>query len=255
MSLSTEHLAQLAAAKALLEGSGYAQKIGALFGIGGGVSDTAAPRPEQAAALSQDALMLALRGMLMTFGAGDDMFPPLPRFAAAMRVRDWGSNPQGLALELPISMMLMCRSIADIAHANGERVGQVRVRLACLEPFALGGIHLGDSGYFATRESLAESVEHAAHYLNDTLIVDDESVELGAYIAAIGLRFCRQVAIHIATDASLDIGAHYSSATNVLLIDHFLDVARGHFAVRRLERLYGPHDVRTTYERIKRLDA
>jgi hypothetical protein len=256
MSLSTEHLAQLTAAKSLLQGSGLAQKIGAMFGIVcGRASDTAPNRSDDADALAHDTLMLGLRGMLMTFGVGDDPFPPLPRFAAAMRVQDRGANPLGLALELPVSMMLMCRSIADIARANGERIENVRARFACLEPFAFGDVGEGSSGYLAARADLVESSERAARYLSDTLIVDDESPELHAYIAAIAARFGRQIEAHIAADAELDIVAHYSSAANVLLIDHFLDIARGHFVVRRLERLYGPHDVRTTYERIKRTDV
>jgi hypothetical protein len=38
---------------------------------------------------------------------------------------------------------------------------------------------------------------------------------------------------------------------NYAFIDHFQDVARGHFTIRRLERAYGKESVRAQYERIR----
>jgi hypothetical protein len=37
---------------------------------------------------------------------------------------------------------------------------------------------------------------------------------------------------------------------NYAFIEHFQDVARGHFAVRRLERLYGKARIRSEYDLI-----
>ena len=37
---------------------------------------------------------------------------------------------------------------------------------------------------------------------------------------------------------------------NYAFIEHFQDVARGHFTVRRLERLYGQDKIRTEYDQI-----
>jgi len=39
---------------------------------------------------------------------------------------------------------------------------------------------------------------------------------------------------------------------NYAFIEHFQDVARGHFTVRRLERIYGKILVRSEYERLAR---
>jgi hypothetical protein len=36
----------------------------------------------------------------------------------------------------------------------------------------------------------------------------------------------------------------------VLFIDHFQDMARGHFIVRRLEREYGEEEIRKRYEQL-----
>jgi hypothetical protein len=40
------------------------------------------------------------------------------------------------------------------------------------------------------------------------------------------------------------------AAVNYAFIEHFQDVARGHFTVRRLERAYGKELVRKEYERL-----
>jgi hypothetical protein len=41
------------------------------------------------------------------------------------------------------------------------------------------------------------------------------------------------------------------AALNLAFAEHFQDLARGHFTVRRLERVYGADIVRAEYERIK----
>jgi hypothetical protein len=46
------------------------------------------------------------------------------------------------------------------------------------------------------------------------------------------------------------VGALGGATVNYVFIEHFQDVARGHFIVRRLERAYGKDVVRTEYERI-----
>jgi len=46
------------------------------------------------------------------------------------------------------------------------------------------------------------------------------------------------------------IGAIGGATINLVFIDHFQDVAKGHFAVRRLERTYGSEVVRAEYAAI-----
>jgi hypothetical protein len=41
------------------------------------------------------------------------------------------------------------------------------------------------------------------------------------------------------------------AAVNTAFIDHFQTLARGHFTVRRLERIYGKGTVRLAYEQIR----
>jgi hypothetical protein len=47
------------------------------------------------------------------------------------------------------------------------------------------------------------------------------------------------------------VGALGGAVVNYAFIDHFQDVARGHFAIRRLERAYGKEIVRAQYERLR----
>jgi hypothetical protein len=46
------------------------------------------------------------------------------------------------------------------------------------------------------------------------------------------------------------IGALGGATINLLFVDHFQDVARGHFTVRRLERKYGKKKVKAQYMKI-----
>ena len=63
-------------------------------------------------------------------------------------------------------------------------------------------------------------------------------------------RFGVVVTQKVAAQAVPVIGALGGAAVNYAFIEHFQDVARGHFTVRRLERAYGKDVVRTEYDRL-----
>jgi hypothetical protein len=46
------------------------------------------------------------------------------------------------------------------------------------------------------------------------------------------------------------IGALGGAAVNYAFIDHFQEIARAHFTVRRLERRYGKDAVRAAYDKL-----
>jgi len=68
------------------------------------------------------------------------------------------------------------------------------------------------------------------------------------FIAAIAARFGVVVSEKAAAQAVPAIGAAGGAIINTIFIDHFQDMARGHFIVRRLERKYGEKTVRREYE-------
>jgi hypothetical protein len=159
-----------------------------------------------------------------------------------------------LAVELPISTTIMLRSIADIARSEGETISKIASKIACIEVFALGGPSKSDdaskSGYFAIRAALARSVTKAAEYIAQKGLAEEGAPALVRLIAQIAQRFSIQVSEKAAAQAIPAIGAAGGALINTLFIDHFQDMARGHFIVRRLERKYGKEIVEVTYKTV-----
>ena len=52
--------------------------------------------------------------------------------------------------------------------------------------------------------------------------------------------------------AAPSVGAISGALVNLAFTEHFQTLARGHFTVRRLERVYGTYEVRSEYARIAR---
>jgi len=157
-----------------------------------------------------------------------------------------------MAIELPISITIMLRSISDIARSEGEDIFSIESQIACLEVFAFGGPSLSDdaseSGYFAVRAGLAQSVSKAAEYLSKKGFVEEGAPALIRLIIQIAARFSIQVTEKAAAQAIPAIGAAGGAIINTLFIDHFQDMGRGHFIIRRLERKYGHEIVEKTYK-------
>ncbi len=159
-----------------------------------------------------------------------------------------------LPVELPVSTTIMLRSIADIARGEGEDLSKPEGALACLQVFALGGHSSGadvmDGGYFAIRGLLAKSVSEAAAYVAQKSVVDEAAPVLVRLMGLIAGRFGVVVSQKLAAQAVPIIGAVGGAAVNVAFTEHFQSLAKGHFTVRRLERLYSPEIVKREYERI-----
>ncbi len=159
-----------------------------------------------------------------------------------------------LPVELPVSTTIMLRSIADIARAEGEDLTSPEATLACLQVFALGGHSPGadvmDGGYFAIRGLLAKSVSEAAAYVAQKGVVDEAAPVLVRLMGQIAGRFGVVVSQKFAAQAVPIIGAVGGAAVNVAFTEHFQSLAKGHFTVRRLERLYSPEMVKREYQRI-----
>jgi len=153
----------------------------------------------------------------------------------------------GLPIELPVSTAIMLRSIADIARSEGEDLDDIDTRLSCISVLAFGARSSKDDnadiGYFAVRAALARALPRAAER---TL-----PPALARFIAVIAERFGIVVSEKAVAEAVPVVGAFGGGAINLLFIDHFQDVAHGHFTVRRLERKYGEDVVREEYERTR----
>lgn len=156
-----------------------------------------------------------------------------------------------LAVELPISTTIMLRSIADIARSEGESVRDIESKMAMIEVFAFGGgkksDDASDSGYFAVRTALARSVAKAAEFIGQKGLAEEGAPALVRVIAQVAQRFSIQVSEKAAAQAVPALGAAGGALINTLFIDHFQNMAHGHFTVRRMERKYGKERVKETY--------
>ncbi len=159
-----------------------------------------------------------------------------------------------LSIELPISTTIMLRSIADIARSEGEDIQVIDTKLACIEVFAFGGSSTGDDaseiGYYAIRAALTSVISDAAAYIARNGISKKGAPILVRLIALIASRFGIVVSEKLAASAIPIIGAAGGAMINTIFIDHFQDMARGHFIVRRLERIYGKEEIENTYNHI-----
>ena len=157
----------------------------------------------------------------------------------------------GLAVELPLSTMIILRSIADVARSEGERIKTIPSKLACIEVFALGGRsktdNAAETSYFAVRSALARAVTEAADFIAEKGIAQEGAPAVVKLIAQIASRFDVAVSEKAAAQAMPIVGAAGGAIINLLFVDHFQNMARGHFTVRRLERQHGPDAVRGAY--------
>jgi hypothetical protein len=158
-------------------------------------------------------------------------------------------------LEIPISTIIMLRSIADIARSEGENLADPDAALSCVQVFALGArtgaVDSAESGYFVVRGMLAKSITEAARFITERGIVEEGAPILVRFIAQVASRFGVVVTQKLAAQTLPVVGALGGAAVNYAFIDHFQDVARGHFSIRRLERTYGKEIVRAQYERMR----
>jgi hypothetical protein len=147
-----------------------------------------------------------------------------------------------LPIELPITTTIMLRAIADIARSEGEDLSQMNARLACLEVFALSSGHSKgrmDLGYYASRAMLARLMSEAASVLVERGIAGAAAPAVNSLLSEIGSRFGIVVSDKIGAGSIPLLGAVGGATVNVMFMDYFQHIAEGHFAIRRLERIYG----------------
>lgn len=256
--LDAAALAELRAAHALLENPGLAAQLANLVGAPlEYVMEKRLPAPvtKLVNALVRKALQQSLRAAVATLGKED---APAPRTrthaiaAAASGAAGGAFGLAGLAVELPLTTTLILRSIAEIARAEGEPLDDPATTLACFEVLTMGGRARGDdgaeSGYFAARAVLAQQVAAAAEYVAVHGLVGKGGPLIVQLLSAVASRFSVNVSQKLALQAVPLVGAATGAALNTLFMRHFQAMARGHFTVRRLERLHGADAVRRAYD-------
>jgi hypothetical protein len=165
-------------------------------------------------------------------------------------------GPLTLLAELPFMTVLMLRSIADIADAEGEDLTQIDAKMACMEVFALGGRSKEDdaaeAGYYGIRTVISFHFSIPAIPSGGSVGLVPGAIE---FVRAIAARFGVVIQDKAATKMIPVAGAVSGALLNLLFMKHFQDVGRGHFIIRRLERKYGADFIREIYEREGKKEA
>ncbi len=258
--LPDDSLAELREAKRILEHHGIADRLTELVGAPITASIRLLPGIAENAlyAAIDKSLNVALDVALRTLG-DDSVKTGKPRLLTHKLLAGLSGAAGGalggatIAAELPVSTVLILRSVADIARSEGEDLSSVEARLACLQVFALdpGNSQQVDDdteiGYFAVRAAMAKQIRDASQYVLKNGMADTAAPPLVKLVAQIGKRFGVIVSEKIAAQAIPVIGAVGGALINSYFIDHYQDLARAHFTIRRLERVHGETMVREAY--------
>jgi hypothetical protein len=257
MELPREDIEALRYAKSLLENPSLAAKLTNY--IGSPIEKAFGLLPAPWSEKVNNAVEMALRKALDIAVATVDEHVKTPADNMWHKIMAVGVGAGGgafglaaLPLELPVSTTIMLRSIVDVARSEGEKIKTLESRLACIEVFALGGRARTDdgssTGYFAVRAALAKSISEAVQFIAERGVVQSGASPVVRLISQIAARFGTTVSEKVAAQAVPILGAVGGAAVNLLFIDHYQDMARGHFTIRRLERKHGPEVVRAAYE-------
>ena len=257
MTLSSAEIEDLRRAKVLLENPGLAAKISNF--VGAPIEKGFALLPKKWNAVVNDAtrksIETALHVALWTMDHNRAESPSNWWHKLAVGTTGAAGGVFGLpalAIELPVSTTIMLRSIADIARSQGENLKLPEARLQCVQVLALGGGSNSDdgsdTGYFAARAAMAKAVSDAVQHLATNGLSQHGAPAIVRLIALIASRFSIVVSEKAAAQAVPVLGAFGGAVINTLFIDHFQDMGKGHFIVRRLERAHGAEEVRRFYQ-------
>ncbi|CAB3768465.1 peptidase [Burkholderia puraquae] len=252
-------------AKQVLESPSLTMKLTGM--LGAPVEKMIARLPDFATGKINDATQLALRKCLnialRTLGKppAPDAEPDKPsnllhKLAVATTGAAGGAfGFLALPVELPVTTTLIFRSVCDIARSEGEDLSSVDTQLQCLAVLGMGGNpdkqeEDADLGYFVLRGALAQAISKASSDITTKGIAAHSSAAVFKLVQTVASRFSVQVTEQMAAKSIPAIGAVLGATVNTLFIDHFQQMAHGHFTVRRLERKYGSVAVKAAYQAI-----
>lgn len=232
--------------------------------------------PDRARKLVARASEAALRKALdwAIASLGDEGATPGVHSASAGALGGLGGflGMAALPIELPATTVVMLRSIAAIARAEGADLSDPEVRLECLSVLAMGG-HMPspidasfegeespladmESSYWTARLGMAIALRSAARQLGGLTgrqlaseLAAGASPMLARLIGMVASRFQVVVGEKAVAQAVPVLGAAAGAALNVAFAEHFSTVARHHFVLRRLEKQRGAAAVQAGYAR------
>ncbi len=264
--LAQAHEKALARAVKELEFNGLASKIGNYAGQPAQKVFSRLPGPA-ARILNRAIEKAVLQSLDIAIRLLDpnDRKKPMPALTAAFTGLAGGLSGlagfAGLPFELPVTTLLMLRSIAAIARHMGEDLSTVEARLACVAVFAFGGTKgEAEVGYYASRALLGKLASDVSSLMLERGVAAAAAPAaasaaatpaLASFAGEVTTRFSATVWERAAASAAPLIGALGGASLNVIFTNHFNAIAWSHFTIRRLERIYGEEFVRAHYVRLR----
>lgn len=183
-------------------------------------------------ALAEVALRRAFDIAVLGFGRKERIAKPRRArlLAAAAGAIGGFSGFAGFLPDIAFTTLVIMRSIASIARAQGEDLGAEETRRACLEVFAFGGSQL----------RLDEHAE--VSYWSVRLLLQGRPVV--TLFSEIASRYGLRISHKFAMQAVPLVGAAGGALINSMFFDHYRRLAEVHFTLRRLERRHGLELVR-----------
>ncbi|VEN75413.1 conserved hypothetical protein [Candidatus Desulfarcum epimagneticum] len=258
MEWSRQERRDLTIARNLLESGGFAGTMGNWFA---GVMDKISDRfPQKWREMILFSAVLAIeKSWEFTVGMMSGSHEP-SESELTHKIRATISGAAGgvaiptLLAEIPVTTVIMLRSVADIAREEGEDFRDINSGIACLEVFALGGEKTGEdaaeTGYYRTRDFLQRPVAESSAYIAQKGAIGVGAPFLAQLAAKIAARYQTAISARLAAAVVPAAGAICGAAVNIVFIDYFQKKARGHFIMRRLERKRGLEPVRQAYQEI-----
>ena len=268
--MNEHQLTDLKRAVKLLENPSFGAKVADI--VGSPIEKSIALLPNSAQQLigkaTQKSILAALKVAVKTM----DHHDPAPG-SAPPESSDWwhiaatiGTGAVGgafgllaLTIELPVTTTIMMRSIADVARSERADLKSPEIQLQCVSVLAMGGRTTSDDasevGYFVAREAMTRAVAEAAAYIAMSGLEKEAAPALVKLILAVAERFSISVTEKAAAQAVPIIGAFGGALINTVFMDHFQDMARGHFTVLRLESELGPQVIKDKYAELRRTGA
>ena len=112
-----------------------------------------------------------------------------------------------------------------------------------------------ETSYYGVRVALSKAVSDALQYVASKGVGSASAPALVRLISALASRFGIVVTQKAMAQTIPLIGAVGGGLVNTIFISHFQDMARGHFAIRALERRYGADVVQAAYVQLKGEDS
>lgn len=156
-----------------------------------------------------------------------------------------------LAIELPVTTVLILRGISDQARLFGHDLNDIETRLECLMIFALGSSSTTrddaiESSYFLARAMQAQLLRQTTDVVAKLSAKEMlEAVNKGSapvlvkFISQIAQLFEIRVSQKMVAEMMPVIGAVGGGALNYAFSDFYTRTARYHFGIRQLEKKYG----------------